>query len=408
MARNTERSLPSWPESMSTATVSKIAGAIWRATVRFQISEYRRNCSGSKLLFYVAGQHIRRRRANSLVRFLGVPPLRLGAKHHARLFRKPGLSVDNFARSTSRVARPPHRQVEPVGAHVGDETHLALADVLAFTYNCCAVRMVFCALKPNLRAASCCRVEVVNGGAGLRLRCLRSTLSTVNSPLAASFRVRSTSRACCSVVKLNCSTLVPWNSISLPGNFCSECLEFRIDGPVFARHERRNFVLAAADHAQSGTLHAARGQSRAHFLPQQGREIESHQKIQGAPGLLGIHQVDRQLTGTRHRLANRVLGDLIEDHALDFFVLEFTLSFEELVQVPRNGFALAIGVGREKQRLGLLEGARYGVDVFLVAFDHLILHGEVVRRVDGAFLRHEVANATVRKQGLRSPCRGIS
>ena len=30
------------------------------------------------------------------------------------------------------------------------------------------------ALNPNLRAASCCNVEVVNGGAGLRRRCLRS------------------------------------------------------------------------------------------------------------------------------------------------------------------------------------------------------------------------------------------
>ena len=31
------------PASISTATVSKIAGAIWQATVRFQISEYSRN-----------------------------------------------------------------------------------------------------------------------------------------------------------------------------------------------------------------------------------------------------------------------------------------------------------------------------------------------------------------------------
>ena len=31
------------PASMSTATVSNTAGAIWQATVRFQISEYSRN-----------------------------------------------------------------------------------------------------------------------------------------------------------------------------------------------------------------------------------------------------------------------------------------------------------------------------------------------------------------------------
>ncbi len=91
------------------------------------------------------------------------------------------------------------------------------------SYSCCATRMVFWALKPSLRAASCCKVDVVKGGAGLRRRCLRSTPSTVRVPLAASLSVRSTARASVSVVKLNCSTLAPAYSTSLPGNFCSEC-----------------------------------------------------------------------------------------------------------------------------------------------------------------------------------------
>src|SRR5438309_11600379 len=50
------------------------------------------------------------------------------------------------------------------------------------SYSCCARRMVRRALKPSLRAASCCSVEVVKGGAGLRRRCLRSIASTRNSP----------------------------------------------------------------------------------------------------------------------------------------------------------------------------------------------------------------------------------
>jgi len=62
-----------------------------------------------------------------------------------------------------------------------------------------------------------------------------------------------------------------------------------------------------------------------------------------------------------------------------------------------------VWVGREEQRLGLLEGARNGVDVFLVAFDHLVLHGEVVLRVDRAFLRHEVANVAVGGKDFESP-----
>ena len=43
LARSTVRSGPSAPARISTATVSNIAGAIWQATVRFQINEYSRN-----------------------------------------------------------------------------------------------------------------------------------------------------------------------------------------------------------------------------------------------------------------------------------------------------------------------------------------------------------------------------
>lgn len=43
--------------------------------------------------------------------------------------------------------------------------------------------MVRWAVKPSLRAASCCRVEVVKGGAGDRLAGFFSTDLMVKSPL---------------------------------------------------------------------------------------------------------------------------------------------------------------------------------------------------------------------------------
>ena len=43
------------------------------------------------------------------------------------------------------------------------------------------MRMVWAGAKPSLRLASCCRVEVVNGGGGLRRAGLASTLATVNA-----------------------------------------------------------------------------------------------------------------------------------------------------------------------------------------------------------------------------------
>src|SRR2546428_2257899 len=46
------------------------------------------------------------------------------------------------------------------------------------SYSCWAIVIVFLALKPSLRPASCCRVEVMNGGAGLRRRSPRVTERT--------------------------------------------------------------------------------------------------------------------------------------------------------------------------------------------------------------------------------------
>jgi hypothetical protein len=77
--------------------------------------------------------------------------------------------------------------------------------------------MVRCAVKPNLRAASCCSVEVVKGGAGLRLRCFFSTLAMVSSPLAASLSAASTVFARFSLVIEN------WLSFSL-----SKCVSFAL------------------------------------------------------------------------------------------------------------------------------------------------------------------------------------
>ena len=47
------------------------------------------------------------------------------------------------------------------------------------SYSCWATAMVRLEEKPSLREASCWRVEVMNGGAALRLRSLLSTRATV-------------------------------------------------------------------------------------------------------------------------------------------------------------------------------------------------------------------------------------
>ena len=63
--------------------------------------------------------------------------------------------------------------------------------------------------------------------------------------------------------------------------------------------------------------------------------------------------------------------------------------------MPRNGLALAIRVGRQEQRFGFFECSRNGIDVFLIALDDLILHREMMFRIDGTLFGHEIAHMPI-------------
>ncbi len=64
------------------------------------------------------------------------------------------------------------------------------------SYNCCATRIVLETEKPNLRDASCCKVDVVNGAEGVRFAgffcksfTLKSAPTHVSKKSSASFNV---------------------------------------------------------------------------------------------------------------------------------------------------------------------------------------------------------------------------
>jgi hypothetical protein len=56
--------------------------------------------------------------------------------------------------------------------------------------------------------------------------------------------------------------------------------------------------------------------------------------------------------GLRHRFRDGLLGDGVEDDATDRFVLDRLFLVQNFQNVPGNRLALAIGVGRENQRVG--------------------------------------------------------
>ncbi len=133
----------------------------------------------------------------------------------------------------------------------------------------------------------------------------------------------------------------------------------------------------------------------ADLLPKQRREVEPHEIIERAAGLLGVDERLGQVARLPDGFLNRPLRDLVEDHAMHGLGVEHLAILEHFEDVPRDRFALAVGVGRQIHRIGSLDGLDDLLDVLLVLVDELVLHREAMLWIDGAFLRHEVTDVTI-------------
>ena len=295
------------------------------------------------------------------------------------------------------------RERHGVRAHIGDEADGAFADVHAFIE-----------LLREAHGAAGVEAELARGfllqrRRGERRRRIAAPLLAIDgehasepsaSPEAPALRaalisVCSTSRAEPAFTKLNCSTFVPLYSMSFSGKRCSVCSPSPSSVQYSCGTNARDLFFALADHAQRGALHAAGGEAAPHFLPEQRREIEADEIVERAPRLLRVHEIERQVARLGHRLAHRGLGDLVEHHAMHLLVRELAALFQDLRQMPGDGFALAVRVGREVQGLGFLQRLGDGFDVALVLLEHLVLHGEAVVGIDRAFLRHQIAHVAI-------------
>ena len=339
----------------------------------------------------------RRSRAHGFVRFLGV--LRLGAVD-AHLFGDRLLAVqalDGGANLGDRLGSQRHR----IGAHVGNKADAAFADVDAFVQ---LLRRAHGALRGKTQLARGFLLQ--RRSRKWRRRIAAALLAVDGEHLerrgraagAAQRRLGGARSGFAGEAELLDLAAGKLHQLERKGLFA--VLTLGVDGPVFLRDERGDLVLAFADHAQRRALHAPRGQAAPHLFPQQRREIEAHQVVERAARLLCVHQVERQLARMIDRFADRVLGDLVEHHALRGLALEFAALLEDLMQVPGDRLALAIGVGRQHQHRRFLQRLGNGGDVLLVALDQPILHREFVVGIDRAFLGHQVAHVTVGGQDL--------
>ena len=170
----------------------------------------------------------------------------------------------------------------------------------------------------------------------------------------------------------------------------------RDDRPVFARDKPLDLDLAVADDAQRNRLHAPRRARARQLAPQHRRQAEADEIVERATGAVGVDQRFVDLARVAHRVLHRLLGHRVEHHAVDALVLEDPLGLENLVDVPGNRLAFAVGVGGEDQRVGVLDGAADLAEALGGLGVDLPAHVEIVVRVDRAVLGREVADVPER------------
>ena len=197
----------------------------------------------------------------------------------------------------------------------------------------------------------------------------------------------------------NWSSFSPFRCVSFAVNDLV-LVAVEVQRPVFLALEFLDLELALHDEAQRRALHAAGGKPAPDLLPEQGREIEAHEVVESAPRLLRVHEVHGDHPWMGYRFLHRALRDLVEDHALQLLVLERLPRLEDLREVPCDRLAFAVRVRREEDRVRVLHRLRDRLHVLGVPLDELVLHPEVVVRVHGPALGHEVAHVPVGGEDL--------
>ncbi len=240
----------------------------------------------------------------------------------------------------------------------------------------------------------------MKGGAGERSLRFFSISVTRATPLACCSRKPVISAFLSALPTENWSSFSPWKCVSLAEKGVFAFSASKWIGPVLARLEVLDLDLALDDQAQGRALHAAGREPAADLLPEERRKVEADEVVEGAARLLRVHELHRDVAGVLHRVLHGALGDLVEHHPLERLVLERALGLQDLGQVPGDGLAFAVRVRCEEDGVGVLDGLGDGIDVLRVAVDDLVLHAEVVVGIDGAGLRHEVADMAVGGQDL--------
>ena len=142
-------------------------------------------------------------------------------------------------------------------------------------------------------------------------------------------------------------------------------LETSLEVPVTAAAECPTCTFPLHQQSHSHGLHTPRGQAPGHLLPQQRRQGVSHQTVQDASRLLGMHEFHIQLTGLVKSPANRLLGDLVKHHAF-----HRNLRCKQLQQMPADAFTLSVFISRQQKLVSTFESVLQLLDRFFLVLRH--------------------------------------
>ena len=170
------------------------------------------------------------------------------------------------------------------------------------------------------------------------------------------------------------------------------------DRPIFARGERLNLELTLADEAQRNRLHPSRRSRAGQLAPQHWGQRETDQIVERPPRLLGIDEIHVEVAWVLQGIEHRAFGDLVERDALHRNAVDGIALLEHRQDMPRDGLALAIGIGGQIevfgafQRLGDLAQVLAGPRVRHVG------HREVLVRTHRSVLGRQIADMAIARQ----------
>ena len=139
----------------------------------------------------------------------------------------------------------------------------------------------------------------------------------------------------------------------------------RVNVPVFVRLEVLDLDLAVADEPHGHALHTAGGKAPADLFPEEWAELIADQTVQLTPGLLRVEKVNVDGAGMGHALLDALLRDFVKGHAVG----RSGVQPQNVRQMPADGLALAVRVGRKQHAIALFGLGLQLLDKLLLALD---------------------------------------